>query len=139
MILAGNTTLFTTVLPRIYTQKAKIQEILEFIVTGDNPRKCHTALKLAQKVGKGWFAIKLSDFVMHDTIIPEYILQSIAHALRGHAADAILLKIMEYRFSVLDTQSQDLIDTVENDVSVCKKAFRDKFPQDPLAKIIAAI
>ena len=139
LILAGNTTLFTKVLPRIYTQKAKIQEILEFIVTGDNPRKCHTALKLAQKVGKGWFAIKLSDFVMHDTIIPEYILQSIAHALRGHAADAILLKIMEYRFSVLDTQSQDLIDTVENDVSVCKKAFRDKFPQDPLAKIIAAI
>jgi len=46
-------------------------------------------LKLAKKVGKGWFALLLSEKLHADTFIPQYILRAIAFATEDMSTDAI--------------------------------------------------
>ncbi|MCK4784031.1 MAG: AAA family ATPase [Desulfobacteraceae bacterium] len=46
-------------------------------------------LKLAKKVGKGWFALLLSEKLHADTFIPQYILKAIAFATDRIPVDAI--------------------------------------------------
>ena len=46
-------------------------------------------LRLAEKVGKGWFALLLSEKLHADTFIPEYILRAVAFVADSPSAEAI--------------------------------------------------
>lgn len=63
-------------------------------------------LRLAEKYGKGWFAIKLSETITHLTEIPSYILEAIAFVsehlnqnvylqIAGHRLDSLKVKVYQ--------------------------------------------
>jgi putative ATP-dependent endonuclease of OLD family len=54
-------------------------------------------LRIANKCGKGWFALLLSEKLSCETFVPEYILRAIAFACRGSINDKSLKRIGEFR------------------------------------------
>ncbi|WP_226457731.1 ATP-dependent nuclease [Pseudomonas sp. AF03-9] len=60
-------------------------------------------LRMANHVGKGWFAILLADEVTKTTNIPDYILSAVLDACDGLALKTAL-KILKYRIEVLATE-----------------------------------
>ncbi|MCU7849369.1 MAG: hypothetical protein KZQ89_15550 [Candidatus Thiodiazotropha sp. (ex Lucinoma kastoroae)] len=135
LILARNSDLFIDVLPKLYSQQARINQWTDVLNSADPSRLCHTAIFLANKVGKGWFSITLSEHITADSNIPRYILEGIAHALTGHARQSIYEKIMDYRLGIIDQTYNDLrniYDSWDN----CVIAFRGILPEDPLLALI---
>lgn len=55
-------------------------------------------LRLAEKYGKGWFAIMLSDYITLLTAIPPYILQALAF-VSEHLNQNVHLQIVEHRLN----------------------------------------
>lgn len=55
-------------------------------------------LRLAEKYGKGWFAIKLSEYITHLTSIPTYILKALAF-VSEHLNQNVHLQIVEHRLN----------------------------------------
>ena len=56
-------------------------------------------LRLANKLGKGWFALLLSEKLTSQTCIPEYILRAIAFACQPSVSDDALKRIGEFRIA----------------------------------------
>ena len=136
LILSKNDELFIHVLPQIYKQKAKITNWEGVIRTGEAPRLCYAALHLANKVGKGWFAIQLSDHVSPECNIPTYILEGIAHALKGHARQPIYQKIMAYRLRLIGRSFEVMSADVGGAWDDCVEVYRDILPSDPLVALM---
>lgn len=55
-------------------------------------------LRLAEKYGKGWFAIKLSEYITHLTSVPTYILEALAF-VSEHLNQNVHIQIMEHRLN----------------------------------------
>lgn len=135
LILAGNTDLFIGVLPKLYSQQARIKQWTDDLNNADPSRLCHAALFLANKVGKGWFSITLSEHITSDSNIPQYILEGIAHALTSHDRQPIYEKIMDYRLRKVG-QTYDELRNSSDSWEDCIIAFRGIRPQDPLLSLI---
>ena len=139
LILAGNQSFFIEILTDIYTQQARIDYWKKFITEGCEPELCYAALYLANKMGKGWFAVLLSEEVSRDTKIPSYILQAISHALKGHQKQPIYKKIMEYRLSGVGRSVDAILNDVDQEWESCVDVFRDILPDDPLLELMDTV
>lgn len=136
LILSGNKDLFIQALPKIYQQQARIKYWTDFVEAGGNPEHCYAALYLANKVGKGWFAILLSELVTHATNIPDYILAALSHALKGHLRQPIYQKIMDYRLKQIGRSVEAILNDVNHDWNDCVDVYRDILPNDPLLALM---
>lgn len=105
-------------------------------------------LRLAEKFGKGWFAIMVSEKVSNITAIPEYILDAIVFACPT-LNQSILLAIAKYRLTKLkdyhyigDTTDyksiRDKIILIE-DVTEALDFFIKELPHDVLSKLISKL
>jgi len=54
-------------------------------------------LNLADREGKGWFALLLSDHIDYTTVVPSYILDALAWVLNGKVSHEIMNHIKEWR------------------------------------------
>lgn len=108
---AGNSYEAIKVVEKEYSQPKIIKEITKLLESDDIEIYGKEILRLANKFGKGWFAIMLSEFVFHLTEIPDYILEAIAFAL-PNLSNGTLISMMLYRLSnlSLDANEEDTTD-----------------------------
>lgn len=132
LIAAGNISLYKDILGRIYTQQARINELIQ-LLDGDISSQYYHALFLANKVGKGWFAILLADHISATTIIPNYILQALSHSLKGHKKERIFKQIMQYRLNTYDINAEEQL---PNYWSESQQFFKQQYPTDPLTILL---
>ncbi|MGL4961963.1 MAG: ATP-dependent nuclease [Inquilinus sp.] len=95
-VTAGNVEMMVALLPDIYQSQDTIDEASEDLASGEICRYGPRAIRCAEHVGKGWFAIVLGRFVTADTQIPHYLLDAMLAAHRP-LSPSLVTSIVEYR------------------------------------------
>lgn len=96
-IRADNSIEVVNALPKIYTKDTNIKRSTRKLESNDLETYGREILRLANKEGKGWFALLLSEAVTSNTYIPRYIIHAIAHACNHKLDEAILMKMCSHR------------------------------------------
>ncbi len=96
-LLAGNAPEVKSVLTQIYTSPAALENSKSLIGSNDKVIAGREILRLAEKVGKGWFALLIAEKLDVQTFIPGYILSAIAFACHLSINSGALRRIAEYR------------------------------------------
>lgn len=105
-------------IPEMYSQ-VKIKEKIKNLLNSDKIKtygKC--VLKMANKVGKGWFAVMLGKHITFKTVIPEYILDALIFAqsdIKQH-----IVTILKYRMDKLKPLNYKSINKVIEDYNNAK-------------------
>lgn len=102
------------------------------------------ALRLANKKGKGWFALLLAEKMNYNTYIPDYIMKALAFSA-PHFSNATILKSIRYRIDQIRENSTEDTElrakalefsfdgkTIQNAIA----DYRTKFNDDQLAKFL---
>ena len=102
----------------VYVDKVAIQESEKDIKSKDIKKYGKRILTMANYIGKGWYAILLSNYVTPATYIPNYILDAILFA-KPEYSEELLLQIFSY---VVSTYEQsDKIKSLNKNILKCKK------------------
>lgn len=96
-LLASNVPEVKATLPQIYTSAAAREQSKTRLDSNDKVTAGTEILRLAEKVGKGWFALLVSEKLDAQTFIPDYILRAIAFACHLSINTDALKRIAEYR------------------------------------------
>lgn len=94
--LSGNENEIIDLLPLIYGRTHNIEESQEKLDSQNKIIVGKEALRLAEKLGKGWFSLVLSENLTAETYIPDYILHAIAFT-SNHIKDEHLIAMAKYR------------------------------------------
>ncbi len=129
-LLAGNTYEVVQCLEEIYvrgidknTSKSKL-ESTDISVAG------WEVLRLAKKMGKGWFAILIGEKINTNTVFPDYILKAISFAAKDQLTDNIFLKILKYR----NREFWDYVN--KDDIPNILVQYIENYTEDDLTKLI---
>ena len=93
------------------------------------------ALRLAKKVGKGWFALLLAEELQHNTYFPKYILRAIAFSCHLSISESVMRQMVLYRLDADSDLAEKLRATANyNELSSKEliQQFRDEEPEDEL-------
>ena len=102
----------------VYVDKTAIQKSEKDIKSTDIKKYGKRILTMADYIGKGWYAILLSNYVTPATYIPNYILDAILFA-KPEYSEELLLQIFSY---VVSTYEQtDKIKSLNKNILKCKK------------------
>lgn len=141
-IYSNNTDLFRSTLPLIYERKAFITAYEKHFTSSDESERNHYVLKLANKAGKGWFALLLAENSNPCLFIPTYILNALSHVLRGHATEEIWKKMISYRLpfykagNTLENYEKHCISKGVLTPNGTPATFAEFFEHDPVAILI---
>jgi predicted ATP-dependent endonuclease of OLD family len=138
-IQTGNAPEVVRVLDSIYKNAQSKTNSASLLESDDKRTSGLEILRLASKVGKGWFALALAERLDVQTYFPDYILRAIAFACYPHVNDATLKRIGQFRQNaqgddgplvqafagIADLQSLSSADFMA--------AFRDGAPNDELS------
>lgn len=129
-------------LPSIYSSKIYIKRSTEKLDSSNIDVYGKEILRLANKVGKGWFALLLSEEITSETIIPMYIIDAISFACQNKLDESILMKMCRYRLNNSSSHYDDKDKPIKyfkehslNKTS-CINEFLKKCPDDELAYLI---
>lgn len=115
---AGNKKAVLSTIKKVYIDEQAIQKSKEEIESEDIKKYGKRILTMANKMGKGWYAILLGKYITSSTHIPNYILDAIIFA-KPEFSKELLLQIFTY---VLSTYKQsEEIDKLKNDLLTYKK------------------
>lgn len=89
----------------IYTVPQKREQLKTALGSEDLSASGEAILKLANKAGKGWFALLLSEQLQEKTYIPSYILRAIAFAA-GHVPPTAIKQMGLFRISKFDQEKR---------------------------------
>lgn len=144
-LLSNNSNVVIKAINKKYKQLAEKEKIKILLENDDVSVSGKEILRLAEKFGKGWFAIMISDVADHLTVIPKYILEAIAFSC-PNITDKILVSIAKYRLSELSkkTLSGDKTDyqLLAKNLSESKNlkefiaVYKNIIPEDALSKLI---
>jgi putative ATP-dependent endonuclease of the OLD family len=137
-VAAHNAREVVRTLDSIYTDhnaKAKAKERLESI---DSTSYGPEIIRLANKIGKGWFALLLSEHLDSWTYFPEYILRAIAFACAQSITPAALKTMGQYRLAKHNSEELKAV-SASGDIQTLApkeflKAFRKADPSDSLSR-----
>ncbi|AJI25542.1 AAA family ATPase (plasmid) [Priestia megaterium] len=107
------------ILPAIYTRQHDIDEATKKLDSGNKIVVGKEAIRLANKVGKGWFALLLSESIDVFTFIPEYILKAIAFSSPNLTRDH-LIAMASYR-----VKNQELHLSDDGEISLENMSLED--------------
>ncbi|MCH4896471.1 ATP-dependent endonuclease [Marinilabiliaceae bacterium JC040] len=95
-IKAKNTFEVEKLVDVIYVDGNTIIDAKSDINSNDVSRYGKRVLTMANREGKGWFAIMLGEYISYKTIIPKYILKAIIFAKSSFSQD-LICKFVEYK------------------------------------------
>ena len=95
-MVKGNESYLKKLIEKTYVDKKAIEEKNSSIDSADVTKYGDVALKLANKNGKGWNAVLLSEIIDTNFYIPQYILDAFAFAVREE------LKNVNYIHAILE-------------------------------------
>ncbi|MCU8072471.1 ATP-dependent nuclease [Shewanella sp. SM32] len=104
-----NVSLFKKVMDKNYKKGKLLSQYKSEIESNVLPTRYNRALKLANKVGKGWMATQMVGFADVNSVIPEYILRALQFSLTGRKLDEIILKMLDYNVKLMDDETQEKI------------------------------
>ena len=146
-IQAGNLQEMKNCVDEVYSQAAKRTEINDKLDGANVDSFGVGALKMANKKGKGWFALLLTEQLTYSTKIPEYILQAIAHA-SPHLTNTEIKEMASYRLRKMSSdancatrqEANEKLNVLEQGVTDLNEfinSYISDFIDDDLTKLIS--
>jgi predicted ATP-dependent endonuclease of OLD family len=132
-------------LSSIYQQQANITKSADLLENNNVEVYGKEVLRLAEKVGKGWLSLLVSETVTSETYIPQYIIDAIAFSCGYKLTPQILYKMCTYR---IDNPIPALEDTEKpikffsdncSDTKACVAEFTKQCPEDDLSYLIGLL
>jgi predicted ATP-dependent endonuclease of OLD family len=127
-------------------KSAKVREgIVEKLKDSDVGISGKEILRLAEKFGKGWFAIMVSENINHLTNLPDYIIRAVAFAFKETTWQALIPmgthRLKELAKSTLKDDETDYKKILSDFTAIPKQDdalayFVTEMPGDPLSKLI---
>lgn len=147
LIEAGNRDEVKSCINEVYTQEAKIQEVKNQLDGTTVDLYGAGVLRLANKHGKGWFSILLSNKLKYTTKVPKYILSAVAHA-SGSLNKNVQFDMAKYRLIQMkndfvfakQSEAEILLKTIEEedfDLDNFLSQYVNEFKDDSLTALIA--
>ena len=102
----------------VYVDKTAIQKSEKDINSKDIKKYGKRILTMANYIGKGWYAILLSNYITPTTCIPNYILDAILF-VKPEYSEELLLQIFSYVVSRYE--QSDKIKSLNKNILKCKK------------------
>ncbi|MED7819073.1 MULTISPECIES: ATP-dependent nuclease [unclassified Francisella] len=140
---ADKSNVLDDVLPSIYKQEASINNSKSLLKNSEVKIYGKEILRLANKVGKGWLSLLISEKVTSQTSIPRYILDAIAFSCGYKLTPQILYKMLCYRLSnnpmpVMEDKDKPIQFFTKNsvDINACIVEFEERCPDDDLFNLI---
>ena len=118
-----------------YVKQDTIQNHKDKLI-GSDSECANTVLTLARDMGKGWYAIILSNNLDCAVSIPEYILDAVAFACQEVINIDIVLKIIEYSLTGYEDKDSKPVNKLLqvaktlDEKRECIHVFREAFPSD---------
>lgn len=147
-LIEGNSFEVIQTVEKAYKKQADIDRITKLLKDGDVAVSGKEVLRLAEKFGKGWFAIMVSEQISNITAIPDYILDAIVFACPT-LNKSILCSIAKYRLRKLkdnhytgdETDYQSLLRkiTLIEDPTEALELFTNELPDDLLSTLISKL
>jgi len=145
-LLANNSFEIIATVDKAYKQDADKKRIKKLIENKDVAISGKEILRLAEKFGKGWFAIMVSENLDNITIIPKYILKAISFACPSFNNTNTLFSIAKYRLKKFVTRHFDgdhtdykkllsELNSFDNQIEAIE-FYKTKLPEDVLTKLI---
>lgn len=131
----------------IYTQESKRVELKADLDSTEISSYGKAALRLANKKGKGWFALLLAEKISYSTKIPDYILKGI-HYASSHISKSTHFEIIENRLKMISddsthaqkAQAEALLLTSQSEninIDDIIDSFIQQFPDDTITKFFS--
>ena len=141
-IQTGNAPEVVRMLDELYTDPNAKDGSKSLLESEDETEAGLEILRLAQREGKGWFAVLLSEKLSEWTYIPSYILRAIAFTCFPHVGNNALRRMAEYRVtkiaateSALGNSLRPLVDRRDLNAQEFVAAFREAAPQDDFSEL----
>lgn len=104
---AGNFDEILSTISEVYVDKKAIKQSKEDIKSGDIKKYGKRILTMANNMGKGWYAILLSNQITPSTHIPSYILEAILFA-KSEFSKELLSQILTYVLSTYEPSDKKI-------------------------------
>lgn len=104
---AGNFDEILLTISEVYVDKKAIKQSKEDIKSGDIKKYGKRILTMANNMGKGWYAILLSNQITPSTHIPSYILEAILFA-KSEFSKELLSQILTYVLSTYEPSDKKI-------------------------------
>ncbi|MNQ69633.1 hypothetical protein D3C85_842420 [compost metagenome] len=147
-LLGGNSHEISQTVEKEYKKQPDKDRIKGLLENKDVSISGKEVLRLAEKFGKGWFAIMVSEKISNITAIPKYILDAIVFACPT-LNQSILLTIAKYRLIKLKdyhyigdiTDYESILDEIMliEDGAEALEFFIENLPKDVLSKLISKL
>ena len=135
---AGNSQVIINTLGSIYIKPGPIEKSKRNLSSGKKKKKFSEVLRLANKVGKGWFSLLVAEKLDPDSQIPSYILEALSFATNRLSLD-VLKQMGQFRINQLETLS-DLMGDASTHNSMTNEDFLKHYetqaPDDVLTKFL---
>lgn len=131
-LFAGNTEEVRNSLDAIYTNQAYKLDSRNKLDSEDTEESGREILRLANKVGKGWFALLIAEQIKACSQFPPYILEAIAFACHKSISDNTIMKIGIYRIQNPETNNP------VNDLLAELDTLRSGTPENFISRFIEA-
>lgn len=141
-IMADNSLEVIEVLPSVYSRQVNIENSKNKLSNSNVDIYGREVLRLAEKVGKGWFSLLLAEKITSRVYIPRYILAAIAFACGGRLSEQVLYKMCMHRLRnpmpILENKYKPIAFFKANkmDISSCINEFLKVCPDDDLSSLI---
>ncbi|QWM97971.1 chromosome segregation protein SMC [Xanthomonas sp. MLO165] len=135
LFAAGNASLFIKSVEQMYTLERTKRDVIADLTSVDKNRQYFRALQLAEKAGKGWYALLLSDGVDKSARIPVYILRALRHALTEQATTGLYRQMIDYRLKAIGSSLAHVEGDVGEDIADIISTFEDMCPHDCLLEL----
>tara|TARA_R110001583_G_scaffold171004_1_gene324453 strand:+ start:379 stop:2421 length:2043 start_codon:yes stop_codon:yes gene_type:complete len=144
-LIADNFVEAIEVLESIYNKKANIEKSKALLEDKGVDVYGKEMLRLADKVGKGWLSLLITECVSSETYIPKYVIDAIAFSCGNKLAPQVIYKMCKYRlsnpmsvFKDKDKPKQFFADN-KDDINACIVEFTKRCPDDDLSYLIGLL
>jgi putative ATP-dependent endonuclease of OLD family len=130
-VSAGNAHEVIQTLPEIYKKQSAITLSEGRLKSKDVATYGKEVLRLANKQGKGWFALLLAENLTNQTYFPEYVLRAIAFACHMSVTDSALRQIAIFRMNIDEELASDLRATEDYEDLSAEKFLQQYCEEEP--------
>lgn len=116
-----NSDLFNSVIRTTYKRSGDIERVVAGIKSDDLRVRFRTARFFANKIGKGWLATEMVEYLHNENRVPDYILKAIHFALKDRELNAVLNKMLAYNMSLMGTCWDGVCNKINSESDFDKK------------------
>lgn len=144
-LMANNSYEIVRTIEKAYKKKTDKDKIKILLEDSDVAVSGKEVLRLANKFGKGWFAIMLSENIDHLTAIPKYILQALIFSCPSFRNNVLLFmakyRLNELKSNAFEDDKKDYnkiligINAIDNNIDAVEY-YKKNLPKDILSELI---